>query len=74
MITYKLIPSQITEIDTVTCDKCKKKIKGIVEEQEAHYIDFIGGYGSVFGDGSHVQCDLCQGCLLELIEDYYRYE
>jgi hypothetical protein len=32
-----------------------------------------GGCASVFGDGNEVSCDLCQGCLKELIGDFCIY-
>jgi hypothetical protein len=59
---------------SVTCDKCKKEISpdNVVEMQEVFHIRFTGGYGSVFGDESQVECDLCQHCLKELIGPYYR--
>jgi hypothetical protein len=30
-------------------------------------VDFIGGYGSVFGDETRVRCDICQHCLHGMI-------
>lgn len=59
------------------CDKCKKEFDyevDIFEIQEFHHIHFVGGYGSVFGDETHVQCDLCQRCLMEIIGDICRYD
>jgi len=58
-----------------TCDKCGKTFTlddDILEFQEFHHIRFTGGYGSVFGDGSEVECDICQYCLLEMIKDIFR--
>jgi hypothetical protein len=59
-----------------TCDKCKKEITNddFIESQETHSIRLMGGYGSVFGDGSEVSCDLCQHCLHNLIKDFCVYE
>jgi hypothetical protein len=64
--TYTLI--------STTCDRCKKVIDpdDIVENQEICFIRFTGGYGSVFGDGAEVECDICQRCLKELIGGFYR--
>lgn len=51
-----------------TCDKCGKTVEeDSVGYQEGHHINFVGGYGSVFGDGTVVECDLCQDCLKDLI-------
>lgn len=44
------------------------------ELPEMHHIDFVGGYGSVFGDRNRVQCDLCQHCLKEVIGPFARIE
>jgi hypothetical protein len=42
------------------------------EFQEFHLIRFTGGYGSVFGDGTEVECDICQHCLEKMIKGHYR--
>ena len=61
-----------------TCDRCatvvdiEADLRSVCEAQEALHIDFLGGYGSVFGDGYRVQCDLCQSCLHVLIKDFCR--
>lgn len=59
------------------CDKCGKEYlcdggseMDILEIEEFLHIDFIGGYGSVFGDGSRVSADICQHCLREMIKDF----
>lgn len=56
-----------------TCDRCAIEVNADeLEHQEAHHIDFVGGYASVFGDGANVKCDLCQDCLQSLIQDFCR--
>lgn len=60
-------------IGKIECDKCHKifdKDKDIFEFQEFHRASFVGGYSSVFGDGSQVEFDLCQVCLLEMLEHF----
>ena len=46
----------------VKCDVCGKEydMKDRMEIQEFHKVNFVGGYSSVFGDTSHVDCDICQ--------------
>lgn len=62
----------------VVCDACGTKYKNdmssqdIFQIQEFLHIDFVGGYGSVFGDGTHVECDICQTCLKGMIKDVAR--
>ena len=67
-----------TEVTTaIQCDVCKKTFdvdKDILEKQEFHEICFIGGYGSIFGDGAKIRCDICQKCLKEKLGEYLRYE
>ena len=74
MIKYK--QSEVTRMedvfDSIVCDKCGKEFRDEMDLQEFHRIDFIGGFTSVFGDGNHVQCDLCQHCLMEMIKDCHR--
>jgi len=59
-----------SKIFAVGCDNCKKMIStdDLFEIQEMHHIDFVGGYGSVFGDGNHIELDLCQQCLYNMLE------
>ncbi len=59
---------QIDKIISVVCDVCKKEYKEEWDIQEFHYIDFIGGYYSIFGDGAHITYDICQRCLKKIIE------
>ena len=73
MIIYRTILTRRKSFHQFICDKCKKEISNDIELQETHSINFIGGYGSVFGDGNKVECDLCQNCLKELIGDFCIY-
>jgi uncharacterized Zn-finger protein len=62
---------------SITCDICGKTydldtIAGQLEEQEFLFLDFIGGYNSVFGDMNHIECDICQYCLKKFINNKYR--
>ena len=60
-------------VSSFTCDRCGLHANADESEFfEAHHIDFTGGYGSVFGDGNRVQCDLCQKCLHQLISSCFR--
>jgi len=62
------------EIVSITCDKCGKTFtpSDIIDWQECQLVSFTGGYGSVFGDGATIECDLCQECVKELIGEYCR--
>ena len=63
---------------TLTCDICKKTYQyddtteAQFEIQEFLHIRFTGGYGSVFGDGDRVECDICQRCVKEKLGAYMR--
>jgi len=75
MITTKKVTVEIEDLDSITCDKCGKVFSyddDILETQEFLKINFYGGYASVFGDMTHVECDLCQRCLHEMIAPYMR--
>lgn len=59
----------------LTCDRCnrllqKNECDGEWDEHLA--IAFHGGYFSVFGDGSLVECCLCQHCVKELLGPFLR--
>jgi hypothetical protein len=59
------------------CDRCHNRYHVDIdcfEAQEFHHINFVGGYGSIFGDGTVVECDLCQNCLKDLIGEFCRID
>jgi hypothetical protein len=63
------------EIISCTCDRCKKVFSiedDFFELQEFQHIVFTGGYASVFGDETNIECDLCQRCLQELVGEFCR--
>lgn len=73
MIEYKQQQITVKEPVKVICDKCKKEFDTEnIKYQEFLHIDFVGGYDSAFGDGNHVECDICDNCLKEMIQDYCR--
>ena len=50
------------------CDCCGREatIGGSDYEAQAFIsLDFVGGYNSIFGDGTKVSLDICQYCLYE---------
>lgn len=82
MINYRkeIVTEEKEIVTSVTCDICGKvfdysdNTDEVFEIQEFVHINFIGGYGSVFGDGDHVRCDICQNCLKERLGSYLRIE
>ncbi len=73
MIKYKQTRKMVEEPEAVICDVCKVEFAADdLETQEFHHVRFTGGYGSIFGDGMHVECDICQYCLKRLIGTYCR--
>lgn len=73
MILFREISAQ--EPVAIICDKCGRRAESDLdhfEVQEYLSIDNIGGYGSVIGDGTRLQLDLCQHCVKELLLPYAR--
>jgi len=70
MIVYKTEMVEHRLFDKFICDRCLREVTDEMELQEVHSIRFKGGYGSIFGDGNNVDCDLCQQCLKDLIGDF----
>jgi hypothetical protein len=76
--------TSIDNLQSITCDICGTTYSlesdvfkdnynyDYLEMQEFLSIAFIGGYGSIFGDGEHVECDICQHCLHKMIKGKYR--
>lgn len=59
----------------LSCDRCGREMFPNAidcEHQECISIRFRGGYGSVFGDGSLVEADICQHCLAEVLGKHLR--
>jgi len=60
----------------IECDRCHKEYENTgnecLEYQEFVCIFIDGGYGSIFGDGSQLQCHLCQHCAKILFGEYLR--
>lgn len=46
----------------VVCDRCKSEVRGEIELQEVIHLRLHAGYGSEWGDGNVVECDLCDAC------------
>lgn len=64
-------------VEFVECDSCHKqfhptKMDDYIEYGEILSINYHGGYGSIFGDGANIQCDLCQHCLKKILGQYIR--
>ncbi len=76
------IPGEMTAFE---CDVCRRRydpttkntydgLQDSIEVNEVHAISFEAGYGSVFGDGNTVECEVCQHCLKRLLGDYMRVQ
>ena len=72
MLQYK--PVTVDKLICV-CDRCGKTMEqGIaeIEWQERFIVSFRAGYGSIFGDGNLVECDLCQDCVQSIMGKWLR--
>ena len=81
MIKYTTITKKEKTVSSVKCDVCQdvyvyglNNFKDDMELQEFSHINLLGGYGSVFGDGSTIKCDICQNCLKTLLGVYLRID
>lgn len=60
-------------VNELCCDRCgQRAMRSDPAFQEFTSIDHLGGYDSIFGDGTRLQVDLCQGCLGELVGPWLR--
>lgn len=68
---YKTVAVEEEQLTHIECDACGRKIStdDFIELQEMCHINFIGGYGSIFGDNVEVDLDICQYCLKNRFED-----
>lgn len=67
---------QLESVEVVSelcCDRCGlRAARTDPAFHEFTSIDHLGGYGSIFGDGTRLQIDLCQGCLREVAGPWLR--
>lgn len=63
----------IDSATSITCYKCEKSFDDIMEIQEFFQWNHTGGFGSVFGDGTEVEVNLCQDCTLKVLGEYAKY-
>lgn len=68
------------------CDRCKKEVKPAkdrrsperfetdIELQEMFHWETVGGYGSMWGDGAHVELTLCQKCAFVVFGEHVVYK
>ena len=69
MINYEteMVEVESRTIKSVICDECGQEFTDILDIQEFHFIQFIGGFASIFGDGNKVESQICQDCLYDLL-------
>jgi hypothetical protein len=75
LIEYRTVreTKNIKLVEFVQCDRCKKKFEPTdMEAQEFFRIQKSCGYGSVFGDETTVETEICQYCAKELLGQYLR--
>ena len=74
MIEHKIITQEIPVQCAFVCDCCGRRFTNsdIIESQESWHLESVGGFGSVFGDGAHLEVDLCQGCVKKLLGEFIR--
>ena len=56
----------------IKCDVCKKEYTDPMELQEFISLQDVGGYGSVIGDGTAYEVDICQYCFIEKLGQFLR--
>lgn len=64
-------------VKQIRCDRCDRLAEmgdSELEFQEFVSIDRKAGYASIFGDGNHVQVDLCQHCLKDTLGPWLRID
>jgi hypothetical protein len=83
IVSHQVIgdPMQIKDVrpesfvKQIRCDRCGRLAEAgdaELEFQEFVSIDLNAGYASIFGDGNHVQVDLCQHCLKDVLGRWLR--
>ena len=61
---------QVDEVIALTCDVCKRRYEDPNEIQGFIHLKKTGSYGSIFGDGTLIECDLCQHCFKDRLGEF----
>jgi antitoxin CcdA len=71
MRKYGIVKVKERKLTEWTCSVCKRDLmEDEMEAQEAFSFSQVGGYSSVFGDGSEIYIDICQHCMKEKLGEY----
>lgn len=63
----------VSVVHQIRCDRCGKEVeRGEVGFGDMTSIGFNGGFGSIFGDGTRVEVDLCEPCLRDTLGAWLR--
>lgn len=63
----------VSVVDQIRCDRCDKEAhRTEFDFEQMTSIGFDAGYGSIFGDGSRVEIDLCEPCLRATLGTWLR--
>ncbi len=68
----KIKTVEVQEFMYMQCDSCKIYYNDPYEVQEFYHVEFVGGYKSIFGDMTKIECDICQHCLKHMLRGIYR--
>lgn len=63
------------DIQSLICDRCSRRAERDDVDCELHEftsIHYRAGYGSIFGDGSDIELDLCQHCVKDTLGAWIR--
>lgn len=72
MKNYKVELREVPQVISITCDVCKKDYDNTFDTQEFLTYTNSCGYGSVFGDGTLIELDMCQHCQKSMLDQYFR--
>lgn len=70
MRKYSVIKVEQEKLVEFKCDVCGRDLNNIIEGQEAFCLENVGGFGSIFGDGTIISLDICQHCFKERLGQY----
>lgn len=60
----------VSRVVGVACDCCNVEVRDAIELRKVVHIRLHAGFGSAWGDGNHVEADLCDACGHKLLRPY----
>ncbi|NKI16739.1 hypothetical protein HCU74_04805 [Spongiibacter sp. KMU-166] len=72
MKRYERKTVSVNELAGITCDVCLAYFDAPLDMQNCVQLNETESYGSIFGDGASIECNICPHCLKDKLGQWLR--